>query len=324
MQNNCPACNSTNINYSFTSKSHQTLNKGNALERTPKDYRDYSFFQCHKCEAEFLNPVLSQKDYLDIYENVYQLQKQSQCHGQAPHKDLWSLKRRRLQFFNGQCSAIEKIIYFPLTLTVNYRIRLIKKYFQNHPIRLFDVGCGNGWFIETIQQYCYVQMALGMDFSSRAIEICKSKGITAVQGELRNIKERFNLITAIHVFEHIPDPRAFLKDIESKLEDDGILMLSLPNTRGLGKRIFGKNWVGFNVPRHVVNYNKKTLLTSLNLTNLEIIDYKTSEFYLDSLDILFNKHVVTDKFNFLHFLLRMAPMFLSLGDEQTLIIKKKK
>jgi SAM-dependent methyltransferase len=47
--------------------------------------------------------------------------------------------------------------------------------------------------------------------------------------------QRFNLITAIEIIEHLDDPRHFLRQLRQLLADDGHLILSTPNIA---------NWVG--------------------------------------------------------------------------------
>jgi 2-polyprenyl-3-methyl-5-hydroxy-6-metoxy-1,4-benzoquinol methylase len=61
----------------------------------------------------------------------------------------------------------------------------------------------------------------------------KSLNIPGVEkyftGSVENINRKFNLITILHVLEHIPEPTALLEQLHPKLTIDGILVVQVPN-----------------------------------------------------------------------------------------------
>lgn len=117
-----------------------------------------------------------------------------------------------------------------------YRVRrefvhnLIAKYFptQNN-LRILDVGCGTGALMKELGVYGEV---FGVDFSSEAVDFCRSRGIENIQkGGLENLPytdNSFDLVLALDVLEHIPDDGKGLAEIYRVLKPDGIVIVFVP------------------------------------------------------------------------------------------------
>jgi SAM-dependent methyltransferase len=69
----------------------------------------------------------------------------------------------------------------------------------------------------------------------------------------------FDVVTASHVLEHLPDPVAAIHRMLDWLAPDGLLIVEVPNAGGLGARVFGKAWSGLELPRHLCQFSPETL-----------------------------------------------------------------
>jgi len=316
----CPVCNSTTVFFEFKTKSQDNLFN---TKETTNFTKVFNFFKCRKCSSKFVNPPPAEKELIEIYQKIYQ--PKSEKTEFKTHKSFLTnyLKDKQHKILTDKIGLLGKLFFFPLLYTTSHEVRIVKKHFAKK-IRLLDIGCGTGQFIGIIKKYFSVKSALGIDFSDNSIKICKKKGINAVNCNITDIQDRYNLITAIHVLEHISNPIEFVTQIEEKLEAGGILILSLPNTKSIGRILFGKNWIGFNTPRHIVNYSKKTLFFLIEHANLKIVDYSTRGFYIDSFDLILNNKIFTGRFRLLHRLINTLPgfLFFNSGDEQTIVAIK--
>ena len=127
-----------------------------------------------------------------------------------------------------------------------WKRRLKKLQSTKKPGSLLDVGAGIGQFLFTARE-SYGEV-YGTEVSASAVAIAKQKyGLDLFHGsveELAKRGKRFSNITLFHVLEHVPDPRAMLKTCHSLLEDDGCLVIAVPNEitslRGFKKKLFGK------------------------------------------------------------------------------------
>jgi SAM-dependent methyltransferase len=70
---------------------------------------------------------------------------------------------------------------------------------------------------------------------------------------------RFDVVTAFHVLEHVPDPVAMLRRMLQWLAPGGVLIVEVPNAGGLGAALFGKAWAGLELPRHLSHFSPDTL-----------------------------------------------------------------
>jgi len=98
---------------------------------------------------------------------------------------------------------------------------------------VLELGCGNG--AVAVRMYNKVKRFVGTDISGKAIDIIRARfeGVPNVKFEnttdLRSLKEKFNLIFAITVFQHIPKEftAQYLKDCRRILRPGGALFFNV-------------------------------------------------------------------------------------------------
>ncbi len=98
---------------------------------------------------------------------------------------------------------------------------------------LLDVGCGNGGLLRTFNRLVPLWSLAGTEYDDKHREKIESitAGATLYTCHLNDIPETFNLITMLHILEHILDPAAFLKQISARLIKEGILLVEAPDYR---------------------------------------------------------------------------------------------
>lgn len=92
--------------------------------------------------------------------------------------------------------------------------------------RVLDIGSGAGGFLRKVLPVA--QEATGIEPEARARE---SYGADiSVYPSIESVeKHRFDLVTAFHVVEHLPDPRAALETFGRLLADRGRLVIEVPS-----------------------------------------------------------------------------------------------
>jgi hypothetical protein len=73
-----------------------------------------------------------------------------------------------------------------------------------------------------------------------------------------------------YVLEHVPDPSAVILRVKELLSKDGFFIFSVPNPDSLDAKIFGKYWLGHDVPRHFHNFSANTLHHFLEKNGMRI------------------------------------------------------
>src|SRR5438046_10364281 len=69
----------------------------------------------------------------------------------------------------------------------------------------------------------------------------------------------FDVVTAFHVLEHVPDPVAVVRHMLEWLAAEGLVIVEVPNAGGLGARLFGRAAAGLELPRHLSPLTPETL-----------------------------------------------------------------
>ncbi len=126
--------------------------------------------------------------------------------------------------------------------------------------RLLDVGCASGGFL---QQMATVGWEVaGVEFDPEAAAKALKVTPRVFVGDPVDAPfapRSFDVITAFHVLEHLPEPRRALERMLGWLAPGGLLIVEVPNVNAFGPRIFGRYWSGFDYPRHLVHFSPRTL-----------------------------------------------------------------
>jgi len=149
--------------------------------------------------------------------------------------------------------------------------------------RVLEIGCGSGaslgWHLQ-LGRECH-----GVEISPRAVALASARGIRMHLGEIEDAgfeEGYFDLVIGSQAFEHVPDPVRWLREVHSMLRPDGRLLLSVPNHASLNRRVFGRHWIGYDVPRHCHSFAPATLRSCLEQSNFRCIaiDYVAGHYTL--------------------------------------------
>ncbi len=168
-------------------------------------------------------------------------------------------------------------ILIPPKLRQNY-VRYLSRTEQK-PLRLLDVGCGNGNFLRVAAMLGIE--CCGQDFDTGAVESAKRKMGDRCQfwsGDLTSSPwpdGYFDCIVLNHVIEHVDTPLDLLKQVGRLLKTGGRLIVTTPNSDGFLAKQYGKAWSGWHEPFHFHIYNLPGLT--------KLID-GTGDFYVTSAD----------------------------------------
>lgn len=124
---------------------------------------------------------------------------------------------------------------------------------------LLDLGCGYGYFLDAAREH--FTRRVGTEMSAGAAAVARRTSAEVHVGGLEALsgKERFDVVVALHVIEHVYEPVEFVHHALARVRAGGHLVLATPDMGSPWRRILGSAWPSFKYPEHVVFYDRSTL-----------------------------------------------------------------
>lgn len=125
--------------------------------------------------------------------------------------------------------------------------------------RLLDIGCGCGHLLRAAQRLGL--RAEGIDPSLDASRAAAAQGFSVTHGNYAADsfpENHFDLITVIHVIDHVMDPLELLRDVRRHLRPGGAVLVATHNIESLLAKLSGDAFLAYNI-QHITYYTPATL-----------------------------------------------------------------
>ncbi len=165
------------------------------------------YYQCKHCGLIFQSIEESPAAQMDFYTDTYRMLYQN--NEEPTEKDLWTQRQRAV-----------------------YLLNLVRSRKHFNPQRILDIGASSGVFIRVCQEIFDAEV-IGVQPGDAYRTYAEAKGLkmyASLDALIETHPEKFDLVSLIHVLEHLPDPLDILKTIREKLvSEKGMLLLEVPN-----------------------------------------------------------------------------------------------
>jgi SAM-dependent methyltransferase len=136
---------------------------------------------------------------------------------------------------------------------------------------LLDVGCGTGEFLAQARSLGArttgvepVEDAARFSREQRGLDV-----LTATLEESGLPEQQFDVVSALHVLEHMPESVRFLETLARWTRPGGHVLIEVPNYDGMVRRRRLSNWPGLRPLEHIVHFTPATLRTAFARAGLE-------------------------------------------------------
>lgn len=251
----CPVCSNKKISPKY--------NKKNPSDFGCKNLEKYSMFSCPNCYCEFCYP----REPL-IYENL----STDACGLYRSFVSKEEFEGRLYHTLNGTAHFKDSPYVYNILSLLNFRGNFL------------DFGAGSGYMTELARRLGYKVSAVEESRGAREFikEIISEVEVYVAIQELEGRKKKFDVVSTMHVIEHVPYPVEVLKNIHSILSPEGILIVVVPNLDRayyrfgeVGKEIEDLiDWNGISngycasdfPPHHLTRFKTETIKKALKLS----------------------------------------------------------
>ncbi|MBL8180902.1 MAG: class I SAM-dependent methyltransferase [Blastocatellia bacterium] len=133
-----------------------------------------------------------------------------------------------------------------------------------------DIGFGEGTFLELatgkgfdcvgVERFA-IERERSFQYFSVLDDVLKSFGAGS-----------FDAITLWHSLEHLTDPGGCMADVCSLLSKNGSVFIAVPNFSSLQARLFERDWLHLDVPRHMTHFSPIGLDNLLKRHGLKTVE----------------------------------------------------
>lgn len=264
--NQCPICQNRNIDYIGLYPDVNGLIK-----------KEFKRWQCWNCRFDFIFPQPTSEEKKELYpESFYSKEKDKN-------------------------SPFSKIFLLYENYCYKKRLNLVSRFVKRG--KLLDVGSGNGKFLKIMKDAGFD--IVGVEPSCSAAKVSQENfGIMPINKDLPEAdlgSRKFDVVTLWHVLEHVEDLNNYIVKIKNIVEDDGVLIVAVPNIDSFDAKFMGISWPYLNIPTHINNFNINNLKLLLEKHGFKIknTSFFSLEYDLTSI-ILGLTNLISEDYNFIY------------------------
>lgn len=215
----------------------------------------FSFQECPSCRTVFMSPRATAEIMAEFY-------------GRSTNYEYWDK-----HVFPASRNVRKTKVFRP-------RVDRILSLCDEHGIDTgvaMDVGASVGIFCETLKDAGRFRRVVALEPNFAQADTCRRLGLETLETDffkLDRFDERFNLITAFEVIEHLFSAADFLKRCHRLLAPRGMIAVTCPNQFGFDIQTLGIDSLSFDV-EHVNMFNPASLTRLFEDSGFSVLECTT-------------------------------------------------
>ena len=196
---------------------------------------DFAIVACKSCGFRFVNPRPDETEIGRYY------QSDEYISHDAGKNDLFSRLYRVARSFS-----------------LKWKYGIVSRFGREG--NLLDIGCGTGEFLNFCKQKGF--SVQGVEPNPKAGAFATTQYGIPVAGSLDALEAApgsFRIITLWHVLEHLHKLNDSFDRIGTLLEENGTLIIAVPNSDSPDALRYRQHWAAYDVPRHLYHFNARTV-----------------------------------------------------------------
>ena len=158
--------------------------------------------------------------------------------------------------------------------TLIKKLQLVMQHTRLKQGKILDYGAGTGAFLETCKKNKWEAYGIEPDETARKVmaekfSISTYVSLTDAQGD--KAYAEFDVITAWHVLEHVPDLKETIESFKKLLKEKAILVVAVPNPESHDAKHYKECWAAYDVPRHLWHFAPKDMTKLMTDSGFKLV-----------------------------------------------------
>lgn len=232
----CPVCGSNDLKKAF-----------NAIDRFSSG-EVFPVCHCTRCGFAFTNDFPSEETIERYYDSPDYIS----------HSD-------------SDKGLINQLYHYFRKRMLRKKVDLVAAHATVNPIRLLDIGCGTGYFLQAAKEQGWVVSGIEKDEKARESATIRTGLNLKDEKEFWEIgSNSFDVVTLWHVLEHLEKLNETIHKIKEMTTPEGIIVIALPNCRSFDARFYKELWAAYDIPRHLWHFSPETVERLLDKHGLKV------------------------------------------------------
>ncbi|MFD2999847.1 class I SAM-dependent methyltransferase [Pontibacter toksunensis] len=206
-----------------------------------------------------------------------------------PRPDLQSIgqyyeSEEYISHSNTKSGIINRAYHVVRSITTKQKVELINRHTPAKGT-ILDYGCGTGVFLSACKKDGWE--VRGVEPNDKAREAASTETGELIAKSLQEIQgEKFEVITLWHVLEHIHTLNETVSQLLESLQEDGTLIIAVPNADSHDAKEYKADWAAYDVPRHLYHFTQPTMKRFLKKHKMvleEVLPMKFDAYYVSML-----------------------------------------
>lgn len=148
---------------------------------------------------------------------------------------------------------------------------LVCHFSQRKTGKLLDYGCGTGAFLLEMKSAAWEVQGMEPDPGARSrAEALTASNIMEPEKLAALDSASVDVVTMWHVLEHVHDLHETLSQVKRILNENGLLVVAVPNHMSHDASHYAENWAAYDVPRHLYHFSPASITHLMKMHGLEV------------------------------------------------------
>jgi len=233
--NNCPICNSSEFNQFIDCKDY-TASK-----------ETFTIVKCKSCDFAFTNPIPDESKIGQYYES-----------------------EEYISHSNTSKGIINTLYQMVRNYTIKNKVKLLRKYGSGNT--LLDIGSGTGDFLNACKKSGLEVKGIEPSEIGRKQTLENFDIEVFDESKIETLPEgKFDYISMWHVLEHVYHLNKRIEEISRILNENGTLIVAVPNLKSLDANKYKEHWAAYDVPRHLYHFSPKNINNLMQKHGFQVV-----------------------------------------------------